>query len=481
MSADNKPQSLFKVLDNFFITDGDASLDQLHQISTLLNAETEPMFKIQEKFNFYSAYASASKIQKILELLEFLSVFSPRQLSKIINDEKFMDNFCSGIMEPDYQSELLNLLKLWSEKYQENKSEVHRVFELIENLTSIGMGLPDFFLSKYDGLEKEIESFLKENKKTENQTSDLEMGKNEKPVQESYEMEIIESGTLGSLNKPPSPAKDTSSFDRHFKEKFPFMMGIDDFLTYKTMPCGDQMKCQMAPSMRRGIVIGVRKKEIKCPYWHNMQDRRRPLFDKKGNLMYGYTSCENKEDCVKGDNCKQAHNFFETFYHPLRYKKGRCVLLKSCKNTKYCPYSHSNEEQRAWSNIVKEYFNLQEEEDEVVWAADSGDEGDTERYERPAPPSGPANGTDSSNIFNNSKNQHEKSSNMQPIDPELLTKELKCTLVVRKEYVEAKALTSLFENNVCFQHFPVLGGAIIQLENKDLSSQNQENINNKNS
>jgi len=320
-------------------------------------------------------------------------------------------------------------------------------------------------------LKKIWRVFLKESYKAEAE-KDLDA---EKSNQENFEMEVIESG---NMNKPSSPVENIIP-EKYLNGKFAFMMGVDEFLSYKTLPCEEQMKCKSAPTVRRGIVIGVRKKEIKCPYWHNMEDRRRELFDKKGNLLYGHTSCENREDCVKGDNCKQAHNFFETSYHPLKYKKGRCALLKSCKNAKYCPYSHSNEEQKAWSNIVKEYFNLQEEEDEIAWA-DSGDEADVERYgppEKPitAPPCENADNVTSPtpNIFNNSKNQQDKIANMKPTDPELFNKELHGTLKVRKEFTEAKILTPLFENNVCFQHFPLLFGE--NLSNKVNSENNSEN------
>ena len=87
-----------------------------------------------------------------------------------------------------------------------------------------------------------------------------------------------------------------------------------------------------------------------CLNYHNDQDRRRnPHF-------YECKLCPNLYDnnkripnakCKDGDDCNFAHNLYEYFYHPNKFRTIKCKQEKNgkyCKERLICPYYHKSDE-----------------------------------------------------------------------------------------------------------------------------------------
>jgi len=70
--------------------------------------------------------------------------------------------------------------------------------------------------------------------------------------------------------------------------------------------------------------------------------RRKLKIDKKYFFNYGPIKCKYNY-CTHGIDCPFSHNYKEMYYHPLIYKKIKCLLSDSCKE-KNCPFFHSNNE-----------------------------------------------------------------------------------------------------------------------------------------
>ena len=88
-----------------------------------------------------------------------------------------------------------------------------------------------------------------------------------------------------------------------------------------------------------------------CLNYHGAKDRRRnpDLYEAKlcPNL---YEKNKRKKDgkCDLGDECNKAHNLFEYFYHPIKFRKIKCKQEdtknnKYCKERLICPYYHETD------------------------------------------------------------------------------------------------------------------------------------------
>ena len=88
-----------------------------------------------------------------------------------------------------------------------------------------------------------------------------------------------------------------------------------------------------------------------CLNYHNEKDRRRnpDIYEAKlcPNLFENNKRIKNAE-CEKGDDCNYAHNLFEYFYHPDKFRKLKCKQENQekgnyCKERLICPYHHESD------------------------------------------------------------------------------------------------------------------------------------------
>ena len=90
--------------------------------------------------------------------------------------------------------------------------------------------------------------------------------------------------------------------------------------------------------------------KILCLNYHNDQDRRRNPFLYEDKLCPNLYDDNNKKidnaKCKDGDNCKFAHNLYEYFYHPKKFRTKKCKHEKKgkyCKERLICPYYHESD------------------------------------------------------------------------------------------------------------------------------------------
>lgn len=102
-----------------------------------------------------------------------------------------------------------------------------------------------------------------------------------------------------------------------------------DLMTFKTQPCKNQ----------------IAHNPKKCFFYHdsNMKDRRRPPTFYTSELC---TKANN--DCQLSENCPQAHNRVEDFYHPEKYKTKFCQTfpnrVNNCDYGDLCAFAHTESE-----------------------------------------------------------------------------------------------------------------------------------------
>ena len=87
--------------------------------------------------------------------------------------------------------------------------------------------------------------------------------------------------------------------------------------SFKTQPCPNKKECQTA----------------NCIFFHSLAEKRRFPISYSENL------CQQYPNCVKGENCKFAHNITEILYHPTMFNKVDCPLSK-CIWGNCCIFSH---------------------------------------------------------------------------------------------------------------------------------------------
>ena len=81
-----------------------------------------------------------------------------------------------------------------------------------------------------------------------------------------------------------------------------------------------------------------------CFEYHNNEDRRRPVAElPNGNWSYRPEQCRNSVLCI-GENCLFAHNSWEIWYHPMKFRTQRCAMKEGlwglCQYGLHCPYAH---------------------------------------------------------------------------------------------------------------------------------------------
>ena len=106
-------------------------------------------------------------------------------------------------------------------------------------------------------------------------------------------------------------------------------------LTYKIY------KCPLGP-------ICKLDKKLCLNYHSNADKRRNPNFYKAILCPNLFEKNKKKKDgkCELGDDCDCAHNLFEYFYHPDKFRTISCPQEKKesyCKERLICPYNHKSD------------------------------------------------------------------------------------------------------------------------------------------
>ena len=138
---------------------------------------------------------------------------------------------------------------------------------------------------------------------------------------------------------------------------------LDIFLQKKAKDTGDYIPSEFNPKTYKiykcplGPICKLDKKL--CLNYHGNTDKRRnPYF-------YDAVLCPNLyEDnkkipnakCDEGDNCSHAHNLYEYYYHPDKFRTIKCPNEKKknsyCKERLICPYRHKTDSCENDENIL---------------------------------------------------------------------------------------------------------------------------------
>lgn len=129
---------------------------------------------------------------------------------------------------------------------------------------------------------------------------------------------------------------------QHQGMRLPAGVASDHFLmfTYKIVPCPRKSAHDW----------------IDCPYAHSGESARR-----REPHLYKPVPCpESKggQPCPRGESCKYAHNDFEYWLHPSRFKTELCKQGPGC-NRKVCFFAHQPEEVRKLSRSFVSDHNSQ--------------------------------------------------------------------------------------------------------------------------
>lgn len=126
------------------------------------------------------------------------------------------------------------------------------------------------------------------------------------------------------------------------KEKNDFIPTEFNPLTYK------MYRCPLGPICKLDRKL--------CLNYHSKKDKRRnPILYKAEfcpNLYDVKNKCKPLADgkCDSGDKCKFAHNKYEYFYHPDKFRKLKCKQEddpqnnKQCRERLICPYYHESDQ-----------------------------------------------------------------------------------------------------------------------------------------
>ena len=145
---------------------------------------------------------------------------------------------------------------------------------------------------------------------------------------------ILSSLNVSKKEKDNNKDNKLNSLDKQKKDFIPTEFNP---LTYKRYKCPLGSICKLDNKL--------------CLNYHNEKDRRRnpDLYDP---LLCPNLYKNNKRikegKCDFGDECKKAHNLFEYFYHPKKFRTLKCKQEdekngKYCKDRLICPYTHETD------------------------------------------------------------------------------------------------------------------------------------------
>ena len=121
------------------------------------------------------------------------------------------------------------------------------------------------------------------------------------------------------------------------KQKKDFIPTEFNPLTYKRYKCPLGSICKLDNKL--------------CLNYHHEKDRRRNPDSYHAILcpnLYKNNKRIKDGNCDLGDDCDKAHNLFEYFYHPDKFRKSKCKQEdpkngKYCRERLICPYSHESD------------------------------------------------------------------------------------------------------------------------------------------
>ena len=191
---------------------------------------------------------------------------------------------------------------------------------------------------------------------------------NEKEKQKKKEVNPKSTELLKNLNDAGTEeSKANYVLSVELDEKIaPKILTIQELRQYKLEKCNNP-DCPNKPVKEKNEKF--KNKDFKCPYWHFDYDKRRDVMapniaGNPGNtggtpLAYHAKMCD-KKGCRFKEKCLFGHNFFESYYHPLYYKKFNCKenLNGECDGNRYCPYVHEKEEEEYWTEYIKRELGL---------------------------------------------------------------------------------------------------------------------------
>ena len=145
---------------------------------------------------------------------------------------------------------------------------------------------------------------------------------------------ILSSLNLSKKEKDNNKDSKLSSLDKQKKDFIPTEFNP---LTYKRYKCPLGSICKLDNKL--------------CLNYHNEKDRRRNPDLYEASLcpkLYKNNKRIKDGKCDLGDECKKAHNLFEYFYHPNKFRKLKCKQEdkkngKYCKERLICPYMHESD------------------------------------------------------------------------------------------------------------------------------------------
>jgi len=122
------------------------------------------------------------------------------------------------------------------------------------------------------------------------------------------------------------------------------------FLQKKAKETGDYIPSEFHPSTYKIYKCPLYKLDKKlCLNYHGDGDRRRnPDFFKATLCPNLFEKSKRKKNakCDLGDDCDCAHNLYEYYYHPDKFRTVSCPQEKKkqlCKERLICPYQHKSD------------------------------------------------------------------------------------------------------------------------------------------
>ena len=153
--------------------------------------------------------------------------------------------------------------------------------------------------------------------------------------------EIISLQTvLSSLNLSKEDIKNKEKLELFLQKK---AKDTGDFIPTEFNPLTYKIyKCPLGP-------ICKLDKKLCLNYHNNTDKRRNPEFYKAILCPNLYEKNKKKKDgkCELGDDCDCAHNLYEYYYHPNKFRTISCPQEKKekyCKERLICPYYHKTDE-----------------------------------------------------------------------------------------------------------------------------------------
>jgi len=148
MSQAEKAKEIANVIEHYI--DHSTNSHDLGVIAALINDSSYDIGILKERITKLYDYSDSMKIRKTIDLLEYLTVHCQDKLLPLLNADRLVDRF-QYIIDSEFSQPVLNLLKLWCDKYIGNQAKILPIFDFIENLSHFDFHLPDHYVSRFEG------------------------------------------------------------------------------------------------------------------------------------------------------------------------------------------------------------------------------------------------------------------------------------------------------------------------------------------